>query len=149
MTTTLSTCPDWCNLDRHSEEGEHWRFVDPMDHIPADRSRARSGHAKEFPSIPLIGANLRWYANSGGGVEVLLHEHEADTEWVFSPYGAFELLTHILDAYVAAMDELQEVPMNSHKTFDTFRALSDRIERRIELEHVAALRDAGARVRAL
>lgn len=138
-----STCPAWCNLN-DCNDGTHWHFVEPTDHIPADRSCVVNSDCEtEFPSLPLFGANLRWRQSEGHGVEIVLHERERDGEWAFSLYGAFDLLTHILGAYVTAMDDLAEVPMPLSETWTKFRALSDRIAARLVEERAAALRGVG------
>lgn len=142
MTTTPVSHPAWCDYRDNDEvcDGHHWHHVMPEDYVPADRSRSLSAGRDACPSLPLFAAHLRWLQSDGHGVEIVLHEREDDEEWIFSLGVAFELVTHILESYVTAMDELPVVPMPLPRTWDAFRAAADRIALRRTDDRTAAVR---------
>lgn len=102
MSTPMTTgCPAWCDNGERCD-GQHSSV--PNRHIAATGSNAQPSDTGTGVAIPSLGLAPRWSESFGGGRQVVIHEPESDSEYVFELNEAFELLQDLLDAYIAASE---------------------------------------------
>lgn len=100
MSTPMTTgCPVWCDNGEHCG-GQHSSV--PNRYIAATGSNAEQHETGTGVVLPSLGFAPRWTESFGGGRQVVIHDPESDTEYVFELYEAFELLRSLLDTYITA-----------------------------------------------